>query len=231
MIRDGYIDMTEENGLILGLKGERLTKSFKFYAVFKDSEDYSVKHESEEIGTISSPPPVGDRFALAGRVWEVEELDLARRLIYVHSVAGKMQIEWPGDYGEIHTKILEMMRRVLSDSREYPYLKPNAAERLAAARRVFAAAGMKEHLLVSLGGNTKCLFPWLGTRSFRTLRKYLQKNAGLFGIYGIEYGGCYYITFKSDRSPEELLAMLKRAVTEEAHRYALACRQKRAACI
>lgn len=215
MIRDGYIDMTEENGLILGLKGERLTKSFKFYAVFKDSEDYSVKHESEEIGTISSPPPVGDRFALAGRVWEVEELDLARRLIYVHSVAGKMQIEWPGDYGEIHTKILEMMRRVLSDSREYPYLKPNAAERLAAARRVFAAAGMKEHLLVSLGGSTKCLFPWLGTRSFRTLRKYLQKNAGLFGIYGIEYGGCYYITFKSDRSPEELLAMLKRAVTEE----------------
>ena len=133
MIRDGYIDMTEENGLILGLKGERLTKSFKFYAVFKDSEDYSVKHESEEIGTISSPPPVGDRFALAGRVWEVEELDLARRLIYVHSVAGKMQIEWPGDYGEIHTKILEMMRKVLSDDREYPYLKPNAAERLAAS--------------------------------------------------------------------------------------------------
>ena len=128
------------------------------------------------------PPPVGDRFALAGRVWEVEELDLARKLIYVHSVAGKMQVEWPGDYGEIHTKILEMMRKVLADDREYPYLKPNAAERLAAARRVFASAGMKEHMLVSLGGNTKCLFPWLGTRSFRTLRKYLQKNAALFGI-------------------------------------------------
>lgn len=87
MIKSGYIDMTEEKGLILGLKGERLSKSFKFYAVFKDDENYSVKHESEEIGTISSPPPVGDRFALAGRVWEVEELDLERKLIYVHGVA------------------------------------------------------------------------------------------------------------------------------------------------
>ena len=132
MIKNGYIDMTEEKGLILGLKGERLTKSFKFYAVFKDDENYSVKHESEEIGTISSPPPVGDRFALAGRVWEVEELDLERKLIYVHGVAGKMQVEWPGDYGEIHTKILEMMRKILSGTDEYPYLKPNATERLAA---------------------------------------------------------------------------------------------------
>ena len=215
MIKNGYIDMTEEKGLILGLKGERLTKSFKFYAVFKDDENYSVKHESEEIGTISSPPPVGDRFALAGRVWEVEELDLERKLIYVHGVAGKMQVEWPGDYGEIHTKILEMMRKILSGTDEYPYLKPNATERLAAARRVFANAGMRESILVSLGGNTRCLTPWLGTRSFRTLRKYLQKNASLFGIYGIEYDGCYYMTFKCDRSPEELLALMKHRIPSE----------------
>lgn len=215
MIKNGYIDMTEEKGLILGLKGERLTKSFKFYAVFKDDENYSVKHESEEIGTISSPPPVGDRFALAGRVWEVEELDLERKLIYVHGVAGKMQVEWPGDYGEIHTKILEMMRKILSGIDEYPYLKPNAAQRLAAARRVFANAGMRESMLVSLGGNTRCLTPWLGTRSFRTLRKYLQKNASLFGIYGIEYDGCYYMTFKCDRSPEELLALMKHRIPSE----------------
>ena len=215
MIKNGYIDMTEEKGLILGLKGERLTKSFKFYAVFKDDENYSVKHESEEIGTISSPPPVGDRFALAGRVWEVEEPDLERKLIYVHGVAGKMQVEWPGDYGEIHTKILEMMRKILSGTDEYPYLKPNATERLAAARRVFANAGMRESILVSLGGNTRCLTPWLGTRSFRTLRKYLQKNASLFGIYGIEYDGCYYMTFKCDRSPEELLALMKHRIPSE----------------
>lgn len=215
MIKNDYVEMTETGGLILGLQGEKLTKSFKFYAVFKDSEDYAVKNESEEIGTISSPPPVGDRFALAGRVWEVEELDLSRKLIYVHPVAGKMQVAWPGEYGEIHTKILEKMREVLSSDAEYPYLKVNARERLAAARRVFANTGMRETMLVSLGGNTKCLLPWLGTRSFRTLRKYLQKNAPYFGIYGIEYEGGYYMTFKCDKKPDELLTLIRRKITAD----------------
>ena len=215
MIKNDYVEMTETKGLILGLQGEKLTKSFKFYAVFKDSEDYSVKHESEEIGTISSPPPVGDRFALAGRVWEVEELDLTRKLIYVHPVPGKMQVAWPGDYGEIHTRILEKMFKVLTSDTEYAYLKPNAKERLAAARRVFMNAGLNQTMLISLGGNTKCLVPWLGTRSFRTLRKYLQKNAAYFGIYGLEYDGCYYMTFKCERNAEELLKAIRQKITGE----------------
>lgn len=215
MIKNDYIEPTETGGLILGLQGEKLTKSFKFYAVFKDSEDYSVKDGSEEIGTISSPPPVGDRFALAGRVWEVEEVDLSRKLIYVHRIPGKMQIAWPGEYGEIHTRILEMMHKVLSCDQEYPYLKSNARERLAAARRVFRNAALDRTMLISLGGNTRCLMPWLGTRSFRTLRKYLQKNAALLGIYGLEFDGCYFMTFKSDRSPEELLLDLRRRIPAE----------------
>lgn len=215
MVKNEYVEMTENKGLILGLRGEKLTKSFKFYAVFKDSEDFSVKHESEEIGTISSPPPVGDRFALAGRVWEVEELDLTRKLIYVHPVPGKMQVAWPGDYGEIHTKVLEKMFKILTVDTEYPYLKANAKERLAAARRVFRNAGMAQTLLISLGGNTKCLLPWLGTRSFRTLRKYLQTNASYFGIYGLEYDGCYYMTFKCEKDADELLQMIRRKITND----------------
>ncbi|MBQ7309100.1 MAG: DEAD/DEAH box helicase [Clostridia bacterium] len=215
MIKNDYVEMTENKGLILGLQGEKLTKSFKFYAVFKDSEDFSVKHESEEIGTISSPPPVGDRFALAGRVWEVEELDLTRKLIYVHPVPGKMQVAWPGDYGEIHTRILEKMYKVLTTATEYAYLKPNAKERLAAARRVFLNANLDKTMLISLGGNTKCLVPWLGTRSFRTLRKYLQANAAYFGIYGLEYDGCYYMTFKCERDADELLDMIRRKITAD----------------
>ena len=70
-------------------------------------------------------------------------------------------------------------------------------------------------MLVSLGGNTKCLLPWLGTRSFRTLRKYLQKNASYFGIYGIEYEGCYYMTFKCDKTPDELLTLIRRKITAD----------------
>ena len=205
MLNNDYIEMTEEGGLIVGLAGERLLRSFKFYAVFKDSEDFTVRCGSDEIGTITTPPPVGDRFALAGRVWEVEELDIQRKLIYVHKVDGKMEISWPGDFGEIHTKILKRMKQVLTEDTVYPYLKENAQRRIDIARKLAQNTGMLENSLVHLGGYTYCLFPWLGTRSFRTLRKYLKHNAQKYNISGIEFEGCYYITFKMEKKNEREL--------------------------
>ena len=206
MIHSDCIEMTEEGGLIVGLFGERLTNSFKFYAVFSDSEDFTVRCGSDEIGTITTPPPAGDRFALAGRVWEVIELDVPRRLVYVRGVEGKMEVSWPGDYGEIHKRILMRMRSVLlEDDTVYPYLKPNAAARLAEARAVCRRANMQNFSLVRLGGYSWCLFPWTGTRGFRALRRYLACNAGKFGISGIEYQGCEYIRFKLERDDAQHL--------------------------
>ncbi len=196
MINDEYLELSEENGIIIGLKGEKLINSFKFYAVFKDSEDFTVRCDSEEIGTITTPPPVGDRFALAGRVWEVREVDLSRRLVFVKSVDGKMEVSWPGEGGEIHTRLLEAMHGVLLGDKEYPFLGENARERLEVARRVAKNARMDKHLAVFLGGQSFALFPWLGTRAFRTLKRLLKKNASELGISDIQSEGCCYITFK-----------------------------------
>ncbi|MBQ8005917.1 MAG: DEAD/DEAH box helicase [Clostridia bacterium] len=214
MVKNDYNEMTEEKGLIVGLAGERLLNSFKFYAVFKDSEDYTVRCESDEIGTITTPPPVGDRFALAGKVWEVEELDIPRKLIYVKPVLGKMEVSWPGDYGEIHTKILERMKRVLCEDTVYPYLKPNAQRRLNVARNLAKNTGMLEHSLVNLGGYTYCLFPWLGTRSFRTLRKFIAHNANEFKINGIEFEGCCYMTFKMECDGKSFIRALCKKIED-----------------
>lgn len=202
MLQNDYLEMTEEKGLIVGLRGERLVNSFKFFAVFKDSEDFTVRCESDEIGTITTPPPVGDRFALAGRVWEVEELDIPRKLIYVKRVKGKMEISWPGDFGEIHTRILERMRLVLAEDKLYPYLKPNAAKRLEVARALARNTGMLERAVLPLGGYNWCFFPWLGTRSFRTLRKWIPRAAAPLKISGLAFEGCYYMTFKMERGNE-----------------------------
>ena len=220
MLNCEYIQMTEIGGLIIGLAGERLLRSYKFYAVFKDSEDFTVRCGSDEIGTITTPPPVGDRFALAGRVWEVEELDIQRKLIYVKKVDGKMEISWPGDFGEIHTKILMRMKQVLMEDTVYPYLKENAQKRLEIARRCARNTGMLDNSLVHLGGYSYCLFPWLGTRSFRTLRKYLKNNSADFKISGIEFEGCYYITFKMEKThPDYLIS----ALAENVERYGINC--------
>ena len=197
MVNNDYLEMTEQKGIIVGLAGERIINSYKFYAVFKDSEDYTVRCDSEEIGTITTPPPVGDRFALAGRVWEVKEVDITRKLLFVKAVEGKMEISWPGDSGEIHTRLLVGMRDVLFNGKEYAFLGDNARERLENARAVARNAGMDKNMLVFLGGQSYVLFPWLGTRPFRTLRRFLQRYSQELGISDIQSQGCCYITFKA----------------------------------
>lgn len=214
MLQNDFLEMTEEKGLIVGLAGEKLLNSFQFFAVFKDSEDFTVRagngdgSSSEEIGTVTTPPPVGERFALAGRVWEVEELDIRRKLVYVKPVLGKMEVSWPGDWGEIHTRILERMKQVLCEDTVYPYLGPNAAHRLAVARHLARNTGMTRQSLIHLGGSTFCLFPFLGTRSFRTLRRFLSAHAGELGVSGIEFEGCYYITFHLNGDRADFLSAL-----------------------
>ncbi len=214
MVNHDFLELTEEKGLIVGLSGEKLLRSFQFYAVFKDSEDFTVRAtgeggSAEEIGTITTPPPVGDRFALAGRVWEVEELDVQRKLLYVHPVAGKMEISWPGESGEIHTRILTRMHEVLCEDAVYPYLKENAAHRLAVARHLARNTGVTEHSLLHLGGSTWCLFPWLGTRAFRTLRRTLTAHARELGVSGIEYEGCWYLKFHLEGDGMQFLRALR----------------------
>ncbi len=216
MLQNDYLEMDEGKELLVGLKGERLVGNFHFYAVFKDSEDFTVRCQSEEIGTITSPPPVGERFALAGRVWEVLETDLPHRLIFVKSVEGKMEIAWPGDSGEVHTRILERMRQVLFEDTVYPYLLPDAAMRLAEARHTAQKTGMEKQLLISLGGYSWCLFPWLGTRAFRTLRRFLVLHASDLNISDVASEACFYITFKStERQANVLFARITALMEKE----------------
>lgn len=224
MITNGFIEKTETGTLIVGLTGEKLTESFKFYAVFKDSEDFTVRCGSDEIGTITTPPPVGDRFALAGRVWEVEETDVRARLVFVKAVGGKMEISWPGDYGEIHTKILKRMKKALSEDTVYPYLKENAKKRLDKARAVAAKTGMLTSPLTHIGGYTYALFPWVGTREFRTVRKVVASMSGKFKISAVDYSRCYYITFRMEKGTREefLDELYKRLFREKCDLYELA---------
>ncbi len=64
LIEKNHIQKTENGGLIIGIAGERITNSFKFYAVFKENEEYTVRCGSQELGTIVMPPPAGEKIAL-----------------------------------------------------------------------------------------------------------------------------------------------------------------------
>ena len=213
LIGKDHIQRTENGGLIVGLSGERITNSFKFYAVFQENEEYSVRCESQEIGTIVKPPPIGDRIAIAGHVWVVEEVDRAHHQVYCHMIKGKVPAYFGDEPGDIHTRILEKMREVLLDTKMYPYLLKNAQARLATARADSAHSGIAYRPLVSLGGKMYCLTPWLGSYSFLALERFLRiRCAKRLGLKGFNSVRPYFIQFTLDVTPEEFVEITQEEV-------------------
>lgn len=197
MIETDRIECTEKNGLIVGLAGERQINSFKFYAVFKENEEYTVRSASEELGTIVMPPPVGEKIAIAGHVWIVEEVDRKRHLVYCEKVRGKVPAYFGQCPGDINTKVLERMRQVLREDKSYPYLMKNASGRLSEARQAARLSGITEKSLINLGGNMWCLFPWLGTYAFLALERFLKlKCAKKLGLTALDTARPYFMMFK-----------------------------------
>ncbi|MEC4812190.1 MAG: DEAD/DEAH box helicase [Scytonema sp. PMC 1069.18] len=169
-----HIQMTEQGKLILGLTGERVVGKFQFYAVFSEHKEYAVKQGNIEIGSIVTPPPIGNQFALAGRTWEVSDVDFRKKVVLVKAAEGKASIYWRGDSGSIHTKILQRMRQVLFEDVEYSYLQKNAFKRLQEVRRLARNAELdKKHILEFEKGKC-CIFPWMGTVAYRTLERLLN---------------------------------------------------------
>ena len=209
LIETDQIQRTEEGGLIVGIAGERQINSFKFYAVFKENEEYTVRWGSQELGTIVLPPPVGEKIALAGHVWTVEEIDHKRRLVYCEQVKGKVPAYFGECPGDINTKVLERMRQVLAEEKGYHYLMKNAVARLEQARHSALNSGVVSEPLICLGGDMWCLFPWLGSYAFLAMERFLKIKCGAkLGLSGMDSSRPYFIQFKMKASKEEFFEIL-----------------------
>lgn len=174
LIAIDHIQTTAEGGLIVGLSGEQVVRNVRFYAVFPDNEEYTVRDETREVGSIVMPPPPGERFTLAGRTWETLEVEPKRKVVFVKQVKGVASIGWQGTGGMIHTRVLERMHRVLLEDVVYSYLQPRARKRLEQARHLARSTGLDRGHVFALGGNTYCLLPWAGSLQYRTLDRYLR---------------------------------------------------------
>ncbi len=209
LIGTGHIERVQDGGLIVGLAGERVTNSFRFYAVFQENEEYTVRTHSEELGTIVKPPPIGEKIALAGHVWVVQEVDHKRHLVYCEPVKGKVPAYFGQCPGDVHTKILERMHQVLQEERSYPYLMKNGAARLMEARRTAFNADLANNPLVCLGGNMWCLFPWLGSYAFLAMERFLMlRCAPQLELNGLDSSRPYFIQFKMKATKEEFFRVL-----------------------
>lgn len=206
LIDTDQVEVTEGGGLIVGISGERITNSFKFYAVFQENEEFTVRCESSELGTIVNPPPASERIAIAGHCWLVEEVDWKRHLVFCTQVKGRVPAYFGDCAGDINTHVLERMKRALEEHDAYPYLLGNARARLAQARHVAANAGVAgrdSRPLINLGGDTWALFPWLGSYAFLALERLLKiKCADELGLKGLDPSRPYFMQFRMKADEE-----------------------------
>ena len=211
LVKINHIEKTDEGSLIVGIAGERIVNNFKFYAVFKESEEYTVRFGSEELGTIVMPPPPGEKIAIAGHVWLVEEVDYKRRTVYCDAVKGQVPAYFGECPGDINTKILERMRRVLREpEKTYPYLMKNAVVRLENAVKTASLSGVANKPLICLGGDMWAFFPWLGTYSFLAMERFLKiKCATRLGLSDLDSFRPYYIQFRMKAGEDEFFKVIK----------------------
>ena len=227
LLKTDHIERTERSGLIVGIAGEREVNNFKFYAVFQENEEYTVRCESQELGTIVKPPPVNDKIAIAGRVWVVEEVDIKRHVVYCHPVKGIIPAYFGDEPGDIHTHILERMRRLLLEGfvdgdktpeqrvARYAYLLPHARLRLAQAQDAALHSGLGVKWIISLGGNMYALFPWLGSYAFLALERFLRLKCGpQVGMKGFDSNRPYWMQFTLQTSLDRLLEVMRAEISK-----------------
>ncbi|BAZ07796.1 DEAD/DEAH box helicase [Calothrix sp. NIES-3974] len=174
LIEINHIQRTDTGNLFLGLAGEKIVNKYQFYAVFPEVREYQVKQDTQEIGSVAIIPKVGSQFGLAGRTWEVLEINTQKKVIQVKQVPGQASIYWRGGSGIIHSKILQRMRQVLCEETEYSYLQKNAIARLRTARQLFYSQNLDQRNFLHLEADKCLIFPWMGTIGYRTLERLIE---------------------------------------------------------
>ena len=176
LTQNDLIEQRPEGPLILGLVGETIVRHYDFYAAFAAPPEYRVVYGSRAIGRLSASavPRPSDHILLAGRRWQVLEVDDRREEIAVRPASGRKLPLFPHGVGEIGPRIRQKMREVLLSDSVPDYLDSAATKLLKDARLVASQAGMHSSNLISCGLHQTMWFPWTGSRAMRTLHLMLQ---------------------------------------------------------
>ena len=165
------IEQMPAGELILAPQGERITSDRDFYAAFAASEEYLIRHDAVDIGKlpISAVPPPGENLLLGGRRWRVNDIQRELKTVFVSPAKGGKVPHFAGERGEIHTRVMQEIRAVLSESSEPMFLETSGKVLLKASRTMAARAGVLSPGLI-LRDRSIQWFPWVGTRALHTLQ-------------------------------------------------------------
>lgn len=179
LLKLGHLELTDQHELIIGQDIDKMINNYKFFSVFQNKLEYTVYGDSKQIGTITESVKIGEKIKLAGRTWEVTNIDSDKFKIYAKLSSGKSTNTWSSDANTyIHYKIIQKIKNILSSTDDYAYLRENVQKELTISRDIFKKYHLDKKMVVTENIEDKILFPWLGTKSLITL-SYILKNENI----------------------------------------------------
>ncbi len=165
------IEQGPDGKLILGLEGERIRSRHGFYATFSSRAEFSIVAGERTLGTlpIDTVPKIGEHIVFAARRWQVVDINAARLFLYVQPARRRRRPRFTGAPGEVHGRIREEMRILLTSEHHPIYLDSVAAAALEAARSVARGRDLARRRFLPLGEQRSLWLTWTGSSSQRTL--------------------------------------------------------------
>ncbi len=235
LLENGHLERCEDGGLLIGEKGERVVSDYEFLAVFSVPLEFTVRHDSEVIGTVQNPFPPKSQFALAGQAWEVTELDKKALIIYVKKIEGISANMWTDTGNEyVHTRVMKMMLEIIRSDEQYAFLDESARKRLNDIRALCrnAAGGelvtdkmlrdgapfVGERMILPITDTSYAVFPFLGTRGTMALMYALRERGFRANVYLSRYIPVC-IEVQTDRGMNALASVLNDIRANGADKY------------
>jgi len=191
------IIMQMNNGLLLhGVQGEKIVNNYKFYAAFKEQEEYRIVYDHKTLGSIpiDYDLDVDSCIVFAGKRWRVIQVesdrDKIKRIDVVPDYSGTAPI-FSSENMLIDDRVYQEMYRILVETDQVPFLDQTASDLLAQARSEFQLMKLGDKpQTILVNGLRVLIFTWRGSRVTETicllLEKYSVKTIRNFGIIGAE---------------------------------------------
>lgn len=212
------LEKDEEGNILIGRQGERKVNNFQFFSVFSTPIEYSVRNNSQEIGTVQTPYIIGQQFGLAGFTWKVIDINEEKRQIFVKKVGGISKIGW-NDEGDlyVHTKTMKKIKQILNDIEEYKYLDNNGLQKLKELRNIALKTNILKEKVVPIVQGTYGIFPWLGTKEILALSYCLKQEKIENQIY-YRAGMPIFIEVKTKISKQEIEKIIQELKTKNIYK-------------
>lgn len=190
--------------LVLGIVGERIVGHYTFYAVFKTPEEYRLVAGSKTLGTLPvTTLLLPEQYIIfAGIRWQVKDIDMDKKVIYVNAVQGggkPPDFDGDGDMS-IHDRVRQEMYDILSSGdyrisvgdKKVDFADKTARELFAESIDTFDRCQLRHRSLIDQDGNTY-IFMWRGDKVVNTLAAlliqhdfYTERYAGVICINKVD---------------------------------------------